>query len=302
MREDRPSRTATLIAAATVFLGRDPHLSGLVPAGAAAACAQFLESVSPAAAAAVDLISRPGWRWIPRLVERATVPGLPLHFIVRKRFIEDAVRESIADGARQVVVVGAGFDTLVLRLGREHPGVRFVEIDHPATQDRKRAAAGSGSPYLRFIAADLSRRRLADVLRAESTGLVESSTVFVIEGLLMYLPWDAVHQVFAALAPARPVRTRVVFTLMEPAPDGRLRFHNATLFERWLLSLWGEPFTSALSRAEIAPFLARHGYRLMEVADSETLRARYLAPAGLGRLVLARGELVCVAQRDIAAP
>ena len=46
MREDRPSSTATLIAAATVFLDGDPHVRGLVPAGAAALCRRFI-SFSP---------------------------------------------------------------------------------------------------------------------------------------------------------------------------------------------------------------------------------------------------------------
>ena len=50
MRADRPSSTATLIAAATVLLARDPKLGHLVPAGAAEICARCLKgfwSVAP---------------------------------------------------------------------------------------------------------------------------------------------------------------------------------------------------------------------------------------------------------------
>jgi methyltransferase (TIGR00027 family) len=297
MREDRPSSTATLIAAATVFLARDRRLSDLVPVDAASACAQFLKSASPATAAIVDTISRPGLRWAARLAERMTVPGLPLHFIVRKRCIEDAVRAGIAGGARQVVIIGAGFDTLALRLHRVHPDVRFFEIDHPATQSPKRTALEPVPANLRFIAADLARARLADVLRSDSSYLSDSYTVFVIEGLLMYLSQAAVNAVFNALSDARRARTRVVFTLMEPAPDGRLAFHNATLLERWLLSLWREPFHSAMPRGEIDAFLDFHGYSTMSITDADALRARYLAPSRRDALTLARGELVVVAER-----
>src|SRR4051794_17738665 len=50
----------------------------------------------------------------------------------RTCFFDDAVRDAIRDGARQVVIVGAGFDTRAYRL--QQPGVQFFEVDHPATQ------------------------------------------------------------------------------------------------------------------------------------------------------------------------
>src|SRR6476646_7930242 len=116
MREDRPSSTAALIAAATVFLARDARVSDLVPAGAAEWCARCLEALSRLRA--VQGLSHPALRWAARLSERATVPGLLLHFMLRKRWIEEAVRASLDEGYEQVVIIGAGFDTLALRLSR----------------------------------------------------------------------------------------------------------------------------------------------------------------------------------------
>src|SRR5258706_13933 len=116
VREDLPSSTAILIAAATVFLARDARVSDLVPSGAAEWCARCLE-VLPGLKA-VETLSRPGLRWAARLAERATVPGLLLHFMLRKRWIEEVVRSALAEGYEQVVVMGAGFDTLALRLSR----------------------------------------------------------------------------------------------------------------------------------------------------------------------------------------
>ncbi|TMH30125.1 MAG: class I SAM-dependent methyltransferase [Betaproteobacteria bacterium] len=138
MRADRPSSTAALIAAATVFLSRDRALARFVPAGAAEICARCLT--------APQLLStRRGLRWLALAAERATIPGLLLHFMLRKRWIEQAVRGAIARGARRVVVVGAGYDTLAARLAPEFPGVRFIEVDHPATQAVKRVAVPSAT-------------------------------------------------------------------------------------------------------------------------------------------------------------
>src|SRR5258706_11942164 len=134
MRADRPSSTATLIAAATVFLARDPRLAGLVPRGAAGLCARCLAALSPRRLAAVELASRGALRWVVRLAVRATIPGLLAHFMLRKRWIEEAARAALADGIGQLVVVGAGFDTLAARLAPEYPQAKFIELDHPATQ------------------------------------------------------------------------------------------------------------------------------------------------------------------------
>jgi methyltransferase (TIGR00027 family) len=290
MREDRPSSTAALIAAATVFLARDPRVADLVPAGAAPMCARCLESVS--LLRAVQAISRPALRWAARLAERITVPGLMLHFVLRKRWIEEAVRAALAEGWEQVVVIGAGFDTLASRLSIEFPRASFLEIDHPATQACKRAATGSASANLHFIAADLSRTRLQDALSAGNAFRPGVRSVFIIEGLLMYLGDAEVAGVFAALREVSRAGARVVFTVMEPALDGRSAFHNATPLVRWLLSRWSEPFRSALRRDDAGRFLEQFGFSLRDLADSETLRRRYLAPARLEDLALARGEMI----------
>jgi methyltransferase (TIGR00027 family) len=287
VRADRPSTTARLIAAATVFLSRDRRYRDLVPPGAAQLCSRFVS---------VDAVSRAPLSWAVWLAERATVPGLMLHFMLRKRFIADSVRASLAAGGRQVVVIGAGFDTLAARLAAEFPQARFIEIDHPATQAAKRLAI-DGRGNLDFIAADLAEIRLQDAL-AGGAYRRDAPSVFVIEGLLMYLTDAQIAALFAALAELQRSPGTVIFSAMEPAPDARARFHNATPLATRLLSLWSEPFRSAMRRETLLRLDERFpGLKLRDLADSETLRARYLAPSGRQDLPLAKGETVVVAER-----
>ena len=287
MRADRPSTTARLIAAATVFLSRDPRYRDLVPPGAAELCARFVS---------VEAVSRAPLSWAVWLAERATIPGLMLHFMLRKRFIEDTVRASLAAGCEQVVVVGAGFDTLAARLAAEFPQARFIEIDHPATQAAKRVAIDERG-NLDFIAANLVEEGLQDAL-AGGAYRRDAPSVFVIEGLLMYLTDAQIAVLFAAIAELQRAPGTLVFTVMEPASDGHPRFHNATPLVTRLLSLWSEPFRSAMWREKAARLPEQFpGLRLRDLADSETLRARYLAPSGRQDLPLAKGEMVLVAER-----
>ena len=55
--------------------------------------------------------------------------------LARTRFFDDQVLAAISAGVGQVVICGAGYDDRALRF--RSPGVRFFELDHPATQADK---------------------------------------------------------------------------------------------------------------------------------------------------------------------
>jgi hypothetical protein len=74
---------------------------------------------------------------------------------------------AIVRGVTQVVILGAGYDGRALRFPT--PGVRFFEVDHPATQADKRdrlALLDVVTEGISFIAADFTEpgldQRLAD--------------------------------------------------------------------------------------------------------------------------------------------
>jgi methyltransferase (TIGR00027 family) len=299
MKDDRPSSTAVLIAASTVYLKGDPAVAPLIPDAMAEASRAFLARASLLATAWVNLVSRPRWRWLSGFAQRLAGPGLPLHFIVRKRFIEDHVHAALAAGAAQVVVLGAGFDTLAWRLHAVWPSVSFFELDHPATQRPKREALEPCGANLHFVPVYFTRQTVQQML-AQCPGFRRDlPAVFVIEGVLMYLEAAAVDDLFAGL-PRTPGEL-VIFSVMETRQDGRTRFHNATVLSDAMLWLWDEPFLSSFTRAALAPFLARHGYALDTIADEACLRARCLPDALRRASALARGVLVCVARR-LAGP
>ncbi|HUQ27915.1 MAG TPA: class I SAM-dependent methyltransferase [Usitatibacter sp.] len=286
MREDRPSSTAALIAAATVFLAAGKRTRALVPEGAPGWCERCLASASPLRLALVRGVSHPLLRWLPLVAERLTVPGLMRHFMARKRWIEAALCESLQRGASIVVVVGAGFDTLALRLAPRFPAVRFIEIDHPATQAIKRRAieAPAAPGNLHLVAADLSRQDISSVLATIAAYDTNAGAVFVIEGLLMYLTAEQVRTLFASIRRAHRGPLRIIFTVMEPTPDGRSAFHNATSLTRWLLGRWSEPFRSALARSDAAAFVAPMGLQVETIAklDGERLAVGEIVIAAKG--------------------
>ena len=299
MREGRPSQTALLILRSTVLLARDPRLSVLVPPGAAEACRRFLEEVDPAWLAALR------WRaaaWAPVraaafFLERFVIPGITLHYAVRKRWIEEAARAALAEGAAQMVVLGAGFDTLALRLHRELPGVLFVESDHPATQSLKRRALarwGELDPNLELVTLDLTRATPREALAA-LPGYDEGADTFLIaEGLTMYLQAGQMDAIFAFLREHAGAGSRIAFTFMEPRADGRIDFPAASRLVRRWLAMVGEPFTWGIRRQRSAGLARRAGLRAggprrRRGAAAALPRPRRVGrPAGGGRVRRAR--------------
>jgi methyltransferase (TIGR00027 family) len=223
------------------------------------------------------------WAW-----DRAILPGLALHFALRKLAIESAVRDAIASGAHRVIVLGAGFDSLALRLSRE--GVSCVEVDHPDTQRLKLAAIGrAGSSHLPvFIGADLAGGLPPGVLAGPDP------VVIIAEGLLMYMPPARVEGLLHELATA-PSGSRLVFTFFEPRPDDSLGFRRSSgVVNKWLRRR-GEPFLWGEPAAGVCALLSRSGWEAVSIINSDGLRAGALGGAPDSE-PLAVGECVGIAR------
>ena len=301
MKEGQASSTAGVVASGVLFIHHEPGLGHLVPREAAEAILRLLGARSPLRAAILARgLPRPWFRLIIRTIERLSVPGLTLHHAVRKRFIEDETRRALAEGARQVVVLGAGLDTLALRLHREFPRTMFVELDHPATQAAKRRVFDRLEPppgdNLIVLSADFTRQSADEILAACPGYDPDARTILIMEGVLMYLSSQNVDGAFAAVRRCGGAGSRFIFTFMELGPDGRPGFRRCRkLGDAWLA--WkGEPFLWGLRPEAVPVFLAGRGFHLRDLPSPGDLRRRYLS--GIGRRAdLAEGERIAVAER-----
>jgi methyltransferase (TIGR00027 family) len=188
-----------------------------------------------------------------------------------------------ADGFQRVAIIGAGFDTLALRLASEFPHIEWMEIDHPATQRAKRSALGGElAPNVRFVAVDLSVDPLPTELFDDGR-----ATLVIAEGVLMYLAPQAIDRLFEAVARLR-MPARMVFSFMSKWPDGSAGFlPRSAWVERWLA--WRrEPFTWSIEPQRLDGFLRRFALAPIEVAPAQQLAA----DAGTRDSLLAGEDLV----------
>jgi methyltransferase (TIGR00027 family) len=202
-------------------------------------------------------------------------PGAMTSGIARTRLIDDWLRAGLAEGIRQVVLLGAGFDFRPYRMP-ELEGCRVVEIDHPATQPAKQERLarllGQVPARVTFVAADLTRDDLRGIL--ESLGLGGGRTVFLCEGVTHYLGGPAVDATLRAIAAASPPGSRLVFTYLHGGLiDGSRTFEGASLAAANVAGA-GEPWIWGLDPAETPAFLAARGLTLLADLGADEYRAR----------------------------
>lgn len=182
----------------------------------------------------------------------------------RTAFIDAETVDAIAAGISQVVIVGAGYDGRPLRF--RSPGVRFFELDHPATQaDKRRRLEALGVPLdnLTLRPVDLMREQVDSAL-AGAGHRDDVASLFICEGLIRYISRGAVDRMLEGLRRRAAPGSRLLLTASESAaPMG----HSA---RRWYLSVIGEPVRNRFDVGEIAQVLERAGWKVVR----EVRRAR----------------------------
>ena len=212
------------------------------------------------------------WRW----------PGARASGVARTRLIDDALRDALTRGARQVVILGAGFDSRAYRIAGIDE-VRVFEVDQPATLLVKRQAVtrmlGALPGHVELVEIDFNRQRLDQVLE-RSVFEPDAHTFFIWEGVTNYLTETAVDQTLRYVAGAGCPGSRIVFTyiharVLDHLDDFDAADRSATMVERA-----GEPWTFGIEPSELREFLAARGLRLIDDFGSLDYRARYMKPSG----------------------
>jgi methyltransferase (TIGR00027 family) len=237
-------------------------------------------------------------RYWHRFIERISIPGIYLHYALRKLCIEQIAKEFLDDTQiEQVVGIAGGFDPLLVMLSQQYVSTAFFELDHPATQQAKRLALTKFecAKNLTLIPIDLTKQSIFEVLRGSSFS-ADKSTLFIAEGITMYLVEVEIERFFKQIRSCtRNEGSHLVFTYMNKEPSGSIQFESATkLVDCWLW-LKKEVFRWGIATSELAGFLSATGYRLIRTCDDDNLAKRYLPDENVR---LARGEVICVAKME----
>ncbi|MEV8564606.1 class I SAM-dependent methyltransferase [Streptomyces sp. NPDC051322] len=192
--------------------------------------------------------------------------GVAFSIVVRTKFLDDLLKEASAAGIRQVVLLGAGMDSRAFRMDWPED-TRLFEVDTVEPLGFKASVLRQEQAVARC-----ERITVPVDLREDWPGALAAAghdpalpTVWIAEGLLIYLPEDAVELLLARIGAHSAPGSRMGLTL---GTRGVIERFGADAGPGSAASLW----VSEMPEDPVG-WLAEHGWE----ARTYTLRERAAA-------------------------
>lgn len=214
-------------------------------------------------------------------------PGTQGFIVCRCRYFDDFIFRSLADGVRQLVILGAGLDSRGYREQVAGIGVRVYEVDQPATQARKirrvRNVFGKLHENVRFVPVDFTRDSL-DKLYTEGFDRSEPS-VFVWEGVTYYLSAEAVARTLEWIRSGSQSGSKLIFDYVDAeALETTEKRGEVKRMQRYR-RLTGEGLQFGIEKGKAESLLKGFGYANVVDIDGSGLEKTYCVGANQGRKV-----------------
>lgn len=215
------------------------------------------------------------------------MPGLAGSIVARVRYFDDVARASAGMGFRQIVILGAGYDTRAYRID-ELKTIRVFEVDRPETISAKsgiiREIFGSLPYHVTYVNVNFEAEGPGRQLAACGYDPSEK-TLFIMEGLLMYLPPEAVDDMLAFVVRNSGKGSAVLFDYSpyntgNPADSGWKEGMDVTSF----VQQQGEPLKFGI-KGPVETFLAERGFTGIRNLSSEDYHRAYFTGKNQGRAV-----------------
>jgi methyltransferase (TIGR00027 family) len=205
-------------------------------------------------------------------------PGWNNSIRARVRYFDDVAGDAPRKGFTQMVLFGAGYDTRAYRIDAIRDHVRVFEIDRPDTQKKKTAVLeaifGNLPDHVSFIPYEIDEGNTwADLQSAGYSK--EKKTLFILEGLVMYLPMPVVEVLLREIAGHAGAGSTVLFDFIPPSiADGSSDAEGGRAIRDFTIAI-GEPLRSGFAAGDVVPFLAGLGFENVQIISSPAYAKMY---------------------------
>ena len=213
---------------------------------------------------------------------RIFVKGMYEYVIARTKYIDAVFQKAVQDEFAQILILGAGFDSRAIRFPSQDGKTKVFELDAPITQQAKigqyqqRQIAIPSN--LVFIPIDFERQTLPQRLTEE--GFQKGCpSLFILEGLTMYLHPESIDQTFAVIREYAGKGSRVVFDyVLASVLRGENLYYGESEIRKQVTQV-GEQWRFGIEKGEAGAFLSRYGFRLADHRDADELEDIYFRTA-----------------------
>lgn len=202
------------------------------------------------------------------------------YVIARTKHLDAVFTQALAERFDQILIFGAGFDTRALRFQDKKQTTRVFELDVSVTQQAKihqyQRRHLSVPSDLVFIAIDFDKELLP--VKLEEAGFRKHQrSLFILEGLLMYLQPESVNATFQTIQDFAGKHSLVTSDYIYASV---LRNEGTCYGESGAakrVSGAGEQWHFGIEKGEIEPFLAKYDFKLANQKDSLELEKAYFS-------------------------
>jgi len=222
--------------------------------------------------------------------------GIYQYVIARTKYIDNVFIESIKKGIDQVVILGAGFDSRAIRLLDEKDRVKVYEIDIHTTisaklkQYKKRKIKLPNNDIL--IPVDFEKENIISKLNEYGFNK-DKKTLFVLEGLIMYLSEYTIKDTFSFITDYSSQGSIMVFDYVHASV---LRLENKYYGENAIYNRVkkdNEQWIFGIDESKINNFLMNFNLSLAEQLNSQEMEERYFKN-GSGKIVTKVNGTHCI--------
>jgi methyltransferase (TIGR00027 family) len=204
--------------------------------------------------------------------------GIYEYVIARTKFIDYEFKNALEEGYEQILIFGAGFDSRAVRFANISKNVRIFEMDVPVTQNdkidcyRKKGIVIPGN--LVFIPIDFEKQRITERL-SESGFAMNKKSLFILEGLTMYLQSESVDQTFKIIQEYAGQGSKIVFDYIYASVlrNEKLYYGEPGMLRR--TAKVNEAWVFGIEKGSIDEFLTKYGFEILSHMNSSDLESMF---------------------------
>lgn len=194
--------------------------------------------------------------------------------------IDGILQNMAGNGVKQVVHIGAGFDSRPYRFGKKMFGVRFFEVDQPATLNQKKkmvsAVFGKLPVNVTYIPFDYRSKPVFDALTRAGYDQ-RRKTLFIWEGTTMLTDRSVVDNTLRSIPKRSGAGSEVVFDyVFDAVVKGDFSKYREARYEVVGSEAKGEPWKFGIAEGQTAEFVAQRGLRVISDLGAKELAGKYL--------------------------
>ncbi|MCM3163328.1 class I SAM-dependent methyltransferase [Metabacillus litoralis] len=194
----------------------------------------------------------------------------------RAAYCEQVLKNEIALGVQQYVILGAGFDSFCLRNQELH--LEVFEVDHPATQENKKSRLANDEipDTLHFVPGDFTKDFTIQSLVKEGFH-PDHKTFFSLLGVSYYLTKQENANLISTLFSKIPQGSSIVFDYAdEHLFEEKGKFNRVQNMVK-MASASGEQMKSCFTYEEMEKMLEHAGLLIYEHLSPETIQQQFFS-------------------------